>query len=1067
MKMLSGIVSFGSQSPSRWVRRILILIVEIAALLAVIMAGLAGYMLYRLSHGPMDLDFARTYITRAMGDGRDGLSLSLEGVRASWPHLQGPLTLDLQRIEATRDGQVVARIDDVSIGVAKAPLLIGLIRPERLILRAPRVNFERDEAGQFSMGLMDTDVANLSASTAGGGAAVGWMLIDLLLGKTQPGTVPAILTQINEIEIRDARVRVADHIQGLTWQLNHATLMLRKVDVGVYGSITLDLPGVQHFSIVMTYRRADDILAVRSTFTKVRLPSLLGRALGVHVLRQQDLPLSGEITVEAQLRNPALHDVSVMAQADEGALQISGLPMERVSVRDVNVGLAFRGRDKILDLQHFDFKIGKIPVQIAGQIKGDDSDDFRGDVSAKVPRLNLAELKDLWPEGARHGPLAEWLLRRLSGATLRDIVLTLPVRVDTKERQLTRPAFYPRVNFSFENLHALYHDTLYPVEDAAGTGMFADDTLHLDVQSGRVRDLTIDGGTIDMTDLTKAGAGHATIDLRLQGPLGTVLSYISEPPINLGSKLPFKRDGVKGEGTYTARVSFPTLKDMPAEQVEVDANATLKDVLIPNVMPNVDVAGGPYEVSVADGAVTIKGEGTLAGRRMSADVTQVVTPQPGQVATRANLTVDTDDRLRQAVGADLSFVQGVAPMTLSYTLGADGRGTADVSVDLRPARVVVDALNLEKASGVPGQAKAVIDMRDGAISGAQQVTLNLPDLSVARGGVTFGRVGNEREVVSANLPQITWKQGRLRASYRHDANGRTVDLQGDKIDLAPFLSSSDVKDKSADKPGDKSPANDPAAPRLRFSAKGEWINLDGDSPLKNGELDVELAPGGDLARVEMIGQAGTGPMALRYVPDANGRMTLLLEAQDAGGCLRVLGVYENMVGGSLRLTGAPQGSSARDVQGKLAIRDFAVIKAPALAQLLGAMSLNGLGEQLGNKGIGFSRLEADFAWARDGGKDVMSFKNGRTAGSALGLTFDGDYNRTAKTVNVSGTIIPISGLNTLTSKIPVLGQILTGGSGSALFAATYTIKGPASNPGVMINPLSVLTPGIIRRILFE
>ena len=45
--------------------------------------------------------------------------------------------------------------------------------------------------------------------------------------------------------------------------------------------------------------------------------------------------------------------------------------------------------------------------------------------------------------------------------------------------------------------------------------------------------------------------------------------------------------------------------------------------------------------------------------------------------------------------------------------------------------------------------------------------------------------------------------------------------------------------------------------------------------------------------------------------------------------------------------------------------------------------------------------------------------------------------------------------------------MLSGGSEGGIFAATYTIKGPQDDPNVAVNPLSMLTPGIIRRILFE
>ncbi len=43
-----------------------------------------------------------------------------------------------------------------------------------------------------------------------------------------------------------------------------------------------------------------------------------------------------------------------------------------------------------------------------------------------------------------------------------------------------------------------------------------------------------------------------------------------------------------------------------------------------------------------------------------------------------------------------------------------------------------------------------------------------------------------------------------------------------------------------------------------------------------------------------------------------------------------------------------------------------------------------------------------------------------------------------------------------------MGDLLTGGGG--LIAASYTMTGASEDPKVLINPLSVLTPGILRTI---
>jgi hypothetical protein len=143
-----------------------------------------------------------------------------------------------------------------------------------------------------------------------------------------------------------------------------------------------------------------------------------------------------------------------------------------------------------------------------------------------------------------------------------------------------------------------------------------------------------------------------------------------------------------------------------------------------------------------------------------------------------------------------------------------------------------------------------------------------------------------------------------------------------------------------------------------------------------------------------------------------------------------------------------------------------VVKAPALARLLGALSLPGLMNLLGNEGISFTKMEANFDWVYRTQGSLMVLKDGRTSGNSLGLTFEGTFDKAAGNIDVSGTLVPMSGVNDIIGSIPLIGDILTGGSGG-VFAATYSIKGKAEQPEIFVNPLAVLAPGILRRILFE
>jgi len=208
-------------------------------------------------------------------------------------------------------------------------------------------------------------------------------------------------------------------------------------------------------------------------------------------------------------------------------------------------------------------------------------------------------------------------------------------------------------------------------------------------------------------------------------------------------------------------------------------------------------------------------------------------------------------------------------------------------------------------------------------------------------------------------------------------------------------------------------------------------------------------------------------MYLRFKPEEEtGKRTFRMESSDAGYTLKAFGLYDKMRGGKITIYGVPQGGDLTgDLYGSARIDGFRVKSAPALAKLLGAMSLNGANDLLTNDGVSFARLESDFEWQfRDQG-NFLVMKDGRTSGSSLGLTFDGSVDQATNEMTVKGTIVPVSGVNKAIGNIPLIGNILTGGD--ALIAATYSMTGPANDPKVSVNPLSVLAPGFLRKILFE
>ena len=112
-------------------------------------------------------------------------------------------------------------------------------------------------------------------------------------------------------------------------------------------------------------------------------------------------------------------------------------------------------------------------------------------------------------------------------------------------------------------------------------------------------------------------------------------------------------------------------------------------------------------------------------------------------------------------------------------------------------------------------------------------------------------------------------------------------------------------------------------------------------------------------------------------------------------------------------------------------------------------------------------MRAEFDWRDSKNGRVINVRNGKASGASIGLTFGGILNQDKNSIDMSGTVVPVAGVNKVVSKIPIVGELLTGGKDGGVIAATYAVKGTPENPDVFVNPLSVLAPGFLRSILFE
>ncbi len=85
-------------------------------------------------------------------------------------------------------------------------------------------------------------------------------------------------------------------------------------------------------------------------------------------------------------------------------------------------------------------------------------------------------------------------------------------------------------------------------------------------------------------------------------------------------------------------------------------------------------------------------------------------------------------------------------------------------------------------------------------------------------------------------------------------------------------------------------------------------------------------------------------------------------------------------------------------------------------------------------------------------------------GPIVGGTIEGTINYPANQVRMSGTFVPMYGLNNIFGQVPVLGLFLGGGSNEGLIGVTYELVGTPGAPELRVNPISAMAPGVLRKI---
>lgn len=428
---------------------------------------------------------------------------------------------------------------------------------------------------------------------------------------------------------------------------------------------------------------------------------------------------------------------------------------------------------------------------------------------------------------------------------------------------------------------------------------------------------------------------------------------------------------------------------------------------------------------------------------------------PAEIEVAGTPTTDPTFKLASTIGvADLAKMGFDASEFLSgrvrFVAQPMPDGSLKMAVDLKDAGLTIADIGISKAAGASGTLSATIKPM-GDVTELKDIDLSFGTVRAIGDIAYHGTKGLQ----SANFSQFALSPGdNAQLALTPIEGGYAVRINGRQLDLKPMLSQFFSLGEGAG-----------GVQSTQFNQTISLaVKLDralGYYATTAFNLDVDLLlRGSDMRRANVTAQFGDGNgLSVTTNPAPNGRTTSIA-FNDAGTILRLLGVYSQLAGGSGNLVLTTDRTIDTEA-GQLVMRDFAIVDEANVAQVLGNHSDSRAAISRQNR-LDFDVAEVEFQRRSDRVEVTKAMLTGDTVGGTMRGFIYTDQRR----YDLTGTYVPLFGLNNAFQQIPILGPLLGGREGEGLVGVTFAVQGPLDNPQFRINPLSALVPGAFRE-LFE
>ncbi len=1074
-----------------WTRHFLVGLLSLAMGLAVIVVLAVGGLQLLMARGPLPLPQLETFLARQINMRLSGETLSIGGI--SLGSGAGGLANRVILQEVTlrgADRKTLLKVPEIRTDFSLMNLVRGKIMPSEIEILGTRIKLVRE---------LDGTIRVLRLTDAGEIVFEGDLLaqLDKILGRDE-------FKRLKSIALRDTRVTVQDRRSGRSWRVSDSLLALSRegnefslraeVEVGVgLGEKTRIIATAKHR---IGGKQAD----FRLQFANAIPEDIADMVSALDWLRMLDTRVSGSLTASIDQSGVvgALNGVldlgqgklrqtptSVPVEFDQAKVYFSyDKTKDRLSFTQVTVdtsagrlrseGYATLQRDPKGFVQSMSgqFRFDNLelnrPKLFAAPLKLDAvSVDYRlsfAPLMIEVGAMTVHDGDGVYHVSGKSVAEADYWVNRydieINSADRARIMAFWPLRAIPRTRKwLVENIQNGRVNnfrgglrskggkftyaFNFEvdDAQVRFMKTMPELRNAYGFGYLTNKDLRIDIRQGHLiapdnTRVDLEVGSFYIPDIQSRPA-IGQIKLVARGGLRAALHLLDVEKFRFLQKVGLSPDVATGEVRVSGDLQVELSKYAKPKDIRFNATAEVQNLYSDTLIKGHVLKGERLIVKATQKGLEMNGPVTLDGVPMQAKWTLGFGPLAGK-GSQVEALVGLSDENLKGLGITLpkGSIAGETPAKVAVNIKKGQTPTYTVQSDLVGARLKVPALQWNKSPKTAGN----LTMKGsfGTHPTVDHISLTAPGMK-ATGKITFKQSGAMKALQLDDLQAGRWLNSAANIEMLSKGNAR-ITLEGGSADLRNFnIETGTGTDGTGGSPVD-----------IRLD------RLTIISGLALTDFTAELRPG-KAVRGTFSGRVNGGTRITGTLLPHEYGTAFDIRSKDAGRVLASAGFMENVYGGDMWVVINPR-AKAGEYDGSLEVKRTRMTNTSAMAGLLNGISVVGILQQLEGEGIHFTTVDGRFLLRPDG----VQLRDISAVGPSIGMTLDGWYNSTTKTVDFEGVTTPLYALNGLFER--ALGKLSGRKKGEGLFSFTYRMKGPAENPKVTVNPLSILTPGVFREI---